>query len=204
MDNTCTDCNQLVRHCTCSGTAPEPRTGWGPECSSLRCPRATFLSEVIRSKDALLAPCAPYLKEGETPAQRIERELHDTDAVLRLLVREKLRHEALRRAAEALTNYAWSAVQAGGAEATDYLNELLQKLRVELKMPVESLTFKEALDFTLAMLTDTARQHDDLRQAVGDAAPIIAEFAKANRKHHVGETWQDPAGAHAWLDRNGA
>lgn len=44
----------------------------------------------------MLADCAKYLKEGETPAQRIERERRDTEAVLNLLVREKQRTEAMK------------------------------------------------------------------------------------------------------------
>ena len=36
----------------------------------------------------MLADCEQYLKDGETPAQRIERERRDTEAVLNLLIRE--------------------------------------------------------------------------------------------------------------------
>lgn len=40
---------------------------------------------------ALVAECAPYLKEGETPLQRIQRDSKDMEALLTLLSREKLR-----------------------------------------------------------------------------------------------------------------
>ena len=55
-----------------------------------------------------LDDCQPYLKDGETPAECIERNRKDTDAVLSLLVREKQKsgrltvalaglHDALKR-----------------------------------------------------------------------------------------------------------
>ena len=49
----------------------------------------------LRRQDELLAACEPYLKDGETPAERIRRERRDTDAVLTLLAREKLKSEAM-------------------------------------------------------------------------------------------------------------
>ena len=50
----------------------------------------------------MLADCEQYLKDGETPAQRIERERRDTDAVLTLLIREKQKTEPLQKALTAL------------------------------------------------------------------------------------------------------
>lgn len=44
--------------------------------------------EIERLK-AQIDACAPYLKEGETPAKRIERELKDSDALMSLLAAEK-------------------------------------------------------------------------------------------------------------------
>lgn len=61
---------------------------------------------------ALVAECAPYLKEGETPAQRIERERRDTEAVLTLLVREKKRAEAM----EELLRSAHAIADRGGVD----------------------------------------------------------------------------------------
>lgn len=43
----------------------------------------------------LLAACEPYLKDGETPAERIERERRDTTAALELLIREKRKTEVM-------------------------------------------------------------------------------------------------------------
>lgn len=40
--------------------------------------------------------------------------------------------------------------------------------------------------------------------AVAAAVPAMREYARKNPRHHYGETWQDPNGVHAWLERNGA
>jgi len=50
----------------------------------------------VRELRQMLADCEQYLKEDETPAQRIERERRDTEAVLTLLIREKRKTEELR------------------------------------------------------------------------------------------------------------
>lgn len=50
----------------------------------------------VRQLRQMLADCEQYLKLGETPAQRIERERRDTEAVLNLLIREKRKTEAMR------------------------------------------------------------------------------------------------------------
>jgi len=50
----------------------------------------------VRELRQMLADCEQYLKDGETPAQRIERERRDTEAVLNLLIREKRKNERLR------------------------------------------------------------------------------------------------------------
>ena len=52
----------------------------------------------VREFRQMLADCAQYLKEGETPAQRIERERRDTEAVLNLLIREKQKTERMSAA----------------------------------------------------------------------------------------------------------
>ena len=44
---------------------------------------------------ALLEACAPYLKEGETPAERIERERKDLTATVGMLAAERRRSEDL-------------------------------------------------------------------------------------------------------------
>lgn len=51
----------------------------------------------------MLADCEKYLKEGETPAQRIERERRDTEALLNMLIREKRK---TKRMLDALRNIA--------------------------------------------------------------------------------------------------
>lgn len=53
----------------------------------------------VGAKCAQCEACAPYLKEGETPAERIERERRDCDGVLELLRQERLKNEAMLSAA---------------------------------------------------------------------------------------------------------
>ena len=43
-----------------------------------------------------IAACEPYLKEGETPAERIERDHKDSLALMTLLAREKTKNDALQ------------------------------------------------------------------------------------------------------------
>ena len=43
-----------------------------------------------------LNACVPYLKTGETPAERIQREIDDNVLLLELLAKEKKENEALR------------------------------------------------------------------------------------------------------------
>lgn len=60
-------------------------------------PEARF--SVVETADlrAILDGLAQYLKEDETPAQRIERERADTGTVLKLLAREKKDAERYRK-----------------------------------------------------------------------------------------------------------
>lgn len=70
-----------------------------PECPQCKKGNAMADGEAtgdVRELRQMLADCDQYLKEGETPAQRIERERRDTEAVLNLLIREKQRTEAMR------------------------------------------------------------------------------------------------------------
>lgn len=64
---------------------------------------ARLIADAPRMHD-LLAACEPYLKDGETPAQRIERERRDTAVALELLANERIKNEfalaALRRVKE--------------------------------------------------------------------------------------------------------
>ena len=60
--------------------------------------RMKDLFKVEAQRDALqvaIDACAIYLKEGETPAQRIERDHRDSLALMRLLAQEKHKSEAL-------------------------------------------------------------------------------------------------------------
>lgn len=71
---------------------PYPRERLWTDCEDeLKAAR----SEIERLR-GLVDACAIYLKEDETPAQRIERERVDTEAVLKLLSKEKREVEQLR------------------------------------------------------------------------------------------------------------
>lgn len=59
----------------------------------------------VRELRKMLADCEQYLKEGETPAQRIERERRDTEAVLNLLIREKRKNERMRKALQQIARH---------------------------------------------------------------------------------------------------
>lgn len=52
-------------------------------------------AEELRCQRELLDACGPYLKEGEAPAERIERERRDTEVALKLLAQEKRKTEAM-------------------------------------------------------------------------------------------------------------
>lgn len=73
---------------------------WGrSEQAKLRGAEATeevYTADQMRAyARAVIEPCAVYLKEGETPAQRIERDHRDSLALMRLLAQEKHKSEAL-------------------------------------------------------------------------------------------------------------
>jgi predicted RNase H-like nuclease (RuvC/YqgF family) len=77
------------------------------------------VAEAQKEIDALRAEveaCAPYLKEGETPAERIKREIDDNAAVLSLLTKSRAEVERLR---SALSLYRFDRDMTGqyGAEA---------------------------------------------------------------------------------------
>lgn len=62
--------------------------------------------DALATIDALaakLAACAPYLKDDETPAECIERNRKDIDALMTLLAREKAQVETLTQQVETLT-----------------------------------------------------------------------------------------------------
>ena len=56
----------------------------------------------LRRLHAQIAACEPYLKEGETPAERIERDHRDSLALMRLLAQEKTKNEVLLEALKAM------------------------------------------------------------------------------------------------------
>jgi hypothetical protein len=59
---------------------------------------AQSAADELRRLHALVAACEPYLKDGETPAERIERERGDTEAVCRLYAKEREKNVELLEA----------------------------------------------------------------------------------------------------------
>jgi chromosome segregation ATPase len=55
-------------------------------------------SDEVHRLHALVAACEPYLKEDETPVERIERECRDTEAVCRLYAKEREKNQELLEA----------------------------------------------------------------------------------------------------------
>lgn len=51
------------------------------------------------------AECAPYLKDGETPANRIQREIDENAALLGLLAEERAKAELMRKALESIGSF---------------------------------------------------------------------------------------------------
>ena len=65
----------------------------------------TLLAKLLHA-EALLAGCSAYLKDGETPAERIQREIADCAAITRLYaaaLKERDTAQEARQRAEALT-----------------------------------------------------------------------------------------------------
>lgn len=62
--------------------------GWIPEVEAADAELAALRAERDKMA-ALVDACAPYLKEGETPAERIERERRDLTTVVGSLARER-------------------------------------------------------------------------------------------------------------------
>ena len=61
-------------------------------------------AELRRLHDQIIA-CEPYLKEGETPAERIERDHRDSLALMTLLAREKTKNEAMLEALKLIVEF---------------------------------------------------------------------------------------------------
>jgi hypothetical protein len=93
----------------------QPEALWLADALEGRATRAWTREQVaarLRRLHALVAACEPYLKEGETPAERIERERLDTEAVCRLYAKEREKNVKLL---EALRPFASATLTDGGA-----------------------------------------------------------------------------------------
>ena len=95
---------------------------------------ARLIADAPRMHD-LLAACEPYLKDGETPAQRIQRERLDNFAALELLAREKRKTEALLHAAKVclMAERERRAALLPGAPATTYCEKRIALIEAAIK-----------------------------------------------------------------------
>ena len=80
-----------MTHCTqCGGTElVEDALG-----KTIRCPECAGKPDPVA--EALVADCAIYLKDGETPRERMDRDHADILGLMKLLEREKRNTEALQ------------------------------------------------------------------------------------------------------------
>lgn len=62
------------------------------------------ICEMLRRLAAVESDCAPYLKEGETPAERIKRAIGDADSLMSLYRDVLAERDALKAENERLTN----------------------------------------------------------------------------------------------------
>lgn len=95
---------------------------------------ARLIADAPRMRD-LLAACEPYLKDGETPAHRIQRERLDNFAALELLAREKRKTEALLHAAKVclMAERERRAALLPGAPATTYCEKRIALIEAAIK-----------------------------------------------------------------------
>ena len=95
-------------------------TGWSHDRTNADASRAAYDAmssgaAILKEAAKMLEACAPYLKDGETPAQRIERERKDGAAVLGLLAKEKRRVAELEADKNGLSE-AWECIDMLQAE----------------------------------------------------------------------------------------
>ena len=67
-------------------------------CAVMTTDQRAHAAMELRRLHNQIAACEPYLKEGKTPAERIERDHRDSLALMALLAREKTKNEALLEA----------------------------------------------------------------------------------------------------------
>ena len=80
----------------------------------------------------LIKACKPYLKDGETPAECIQRNRSDVGSVMSLLAKEKFRIEAALEIVEWLTDLHDDMHEYGGQTWSKQLAPKLDKLREAL------------------------------------------------------------------------
>lgn len=103
------------------------------------------ICEMLRRLAAVESDCAPYLKEGETPAERIKRALGDSDSLMSLY-RDVVAERDQLRAARIAYASEFPPIPDGddaGLPAVDRIHENIRRLKAErdaLKAENERLT----------------------------------------------------------------
>lgn len=110
-------------------------SAWGP---SARAVLALF-APILAEKEREIAECAPYLKDGETPRQRMDRDHADREGLMRLLEQERRRTEALALASlrhesgERITRKDLNNAYRKGQEDGRMFEKITNETEVELK-----------------------------------------------------------------------
>lgn len=88
------------------------------DLDSISPPQAQQVAQAIPVSPAVTDEFAPYLKEGETPIQRLKREIRDGNALLSLLAKSLRRFEFLHSTNKDVDGWEWGVarvrVAAGG------------------------------------------------------------------------------------------
>ena len=112
---------------------------------------------------SMVLDCEEYLKFGETPAERIEREINDCLALMKLLETKQVRIEEL----EAKNEHAWNMVAKGDS---DVIKAVSRNRELEAKL-AEAVDEKlDAIDTLDAWFDRRKLAHEAIDQAVIDAA----------------------------------
>lgn len=78
--------------------------------------------------EALIADCADYMKEGETPRQRMDRDHKDVLALMDMLAKEKMKREAAEAALKEAVEAKMGVISTLDAWFAPWARSLAQKM----------------------------------------------------------------------------
>lgn len=133
----------------------------------------------LRRLAAVEADCAPYLKEGETPAERIKRALGDADSLMSLYRDVVAERDALKAENERLTNCLKKANdQAEDFERRWYLADM-ELERIKALPPVAWEVYVADADNAYVVESlDDPQLIDDCTNSDAVVTPLIALGSK--------------------------